>query len=70
MGKGEIISNYGYGQYLVKIIYGGRDRLTARIAILDDAIANLESRIAAETDGGWSIISSVMRQRDGTVSYA
>jgi predicted transglutaminase-like cysteine proteinase len=50
MGKGQIISDQGNGIYRVKIIYGGRDKLNARIAALDVQIADLQTRIDAESD--------------------
>jgi hypothetical protein len=50
MGLGEIISHDGAGQYQVKIKYGGRDRVQARINNLNARISDLEDKIAAETD--------------------
>jgi predicted transglutaminase-like cysteine proteinase len=50
MGKGEIIEHLGSGQYTVKIIYGGRDRVDLRISTLNEEIATLQARIDAETN--------------------
>jgi predicted transglutaminase-like cysteine proteinase len=46
MGKGEIISEIGDGQYSVKLLYEGRDRLVASIALFDTKITDLETRIS------------------------
>ncbi|MGW8301313.1 MAG: transglutaminase-like cysteine peptidase [Desulfobacterales bacterium] len=50
MGKGEIISNLEDGLYQVKLVYGGRNRVQTRINNLNARIADLEDRIAAESD--------------------
>jgi len=50
MGKGQIISYIGNGLYSVKVIYGGRNRVQEKIDLLNDRIADLTSKIAAETD--------------------
>ena len=50
MGKGEILENLGDGKYKVKLIFSGRDRLAAKIAILDAQIAAVQDRIDVEED--------------------
>ena len=45
MGKGEIISHSGDGQYSVKLLYSGRDRVQARIVELNKKLAALVSDI-------------------------
>ena len=51
MGKGEIQSHTAGGEYSVKLIFSGRDRVTAKIAQLDAQIIALETRIAGMEEG-------------------
>jgi len=50
MGKAEVLSNIGAGQYTVRLLYS-RTRLDAEIAKIDATIANLELLIASMEDG-------------------
>ena len=51
MGKGQILSDLGSGQYSVKIIYGYRDKVNNRIATMQEQITYLNGKIAAAEDG-------------------
>jgi len=51
MGKGEIISSLGGGEYSVKLIYAARDRITNQIATINAQIAALNDRLAEMEDG-------------------
>jgi predicted transglutaminase-like cysteine proteinase len=50
MGKAQIITDYGSGQYKIKMLYGGRTKFNQRLTILTNAIAALQTRIDNETD--------------------
>ena len=51
MGKGQIISEIGDGQYSVKIIYGYRDKINNRISTMQQQITYLNGKIAVAEDG-------------------
>lgn len=45
MGKGEIISETGNGEYTVTIKYGGRDVLNSRVSYLEDQITVYQNKL-------------------------
>jgi predicted transglutaminase-like cysteine proteinase len=51
MGKGQIISNLENGLYSVKIIYGYRDKVDARIANMENQIILLNQKIGDADEG-------------------
>ena len=51
MGKGEIQSHISGGKYSVQLTLSGRDRITAKIAQIDEQISALETKIAGMEEG-------------------
>lgn len=50
MGRGQIIAHKGDGLYDVRLIYAYRSRITDRLATYTTQMAELDTKIAAETD--------------------
>lgn len=50
MGRGKIVENLGSGQYSVQLLYGSSAQYQERIDALNSQIADLDAKIAAETD--------------------
>ena len=61
MGKGQIIAHSGGGLYSVRLTYAYRSRITARLATYTAQIAELDVKIAAETDANKKAILKLQR---------
>ncbi len=61
MGKGQIIAHKGAGLYDVRLTYAYRSRITQRLAMYTSQMAELDVKIAAETDANKKALLKLQR---------